>query len=83
VSAVDRAAEIIGAVRHNPNYFTSTKTIVWKLNDSGLLATDEVRAVLDAAVALKRLPAGSEDYTDHSRTLGAAVDAYLASRGEL
>jgi hypothetical protein len=70
VSAIDRAAEVLRAERFSDNH-RQTATL---LAEEGLLVTDEIQAVLDAAVAIHDGPTGGP-YVLH-----AAVDAYLATK---
>lgn len=50
------------------------------LADAGLLVTDDMRAILDAAVAHRNAPKG--DWWRFDKELHAAVDAYLTARDD-
>lgn len=80
MSAIDRAAEVIrsmfqfgnGRWQHNA---------AQALADAGLLVTDEMRAVIDAAVAVKTAWAADDVdlWMDANVNLLDAVDAYIAA----
>lgn len=74
MTAEERAAEIL-AERHW--LLPSANAEVSALNAAGLLVTDEIQAVLDAAVAVND---PHSDYYELGHELATALDAYLASR---
>lgn len=74
MSAIDRAAEVLRAERFSDNH-RQTAAI---LAEDGLLVTDEIQAVLDAAIEWNAPENFDVDNAD--RGLIRAVDAYLATK---
>lgn len=75
MSAVEQAAEVIRGADGNPDVY---RHAAQALADARLLVTVEMRAVLDAAEAVRN--AKFHNWQMLGRALDAAVDAYLASQ---
>jgi hypothetical protein len=70
MNAIERAAEVLRTAHAANHYRTDTLSptdAAWALSDAGLLVTDEIQALIDAAVAARGL-----------ESLAHAVDIYLA-----
>ena len=86
--AIERAAAMIAMVWADIGETTAevlASNVVKALADAGLLVTDEIQAVLDAAIAWNALagmehPAATATFLALDDDLQGAVDAYLATR---